>query len=345
MLLEKLRLTIDPPTTYARFSVDDEQCTGCGRCADACPMQILAVVDGTVRSNDRYPVFKCITCQNCVASCSKGAINIEGDYRVHRGFWKNVHLFDGTKTLPVPPANARGESYEHFRAQVTETERVILTRRSIRLYRKKPVETDKLNRIIEAGRFAPSAGNNQPWKFVVIRNGRVIDEVNDLCKKALRKGSYLLMPHAYLDKRTPGPTDARYTWWQKLVIPLLSIFRTGDVEPRARGGINTATSDPGYHIFFEAPVLILLLADRRGIGSVQLDTGICGQNMVLAAHAMGLGTCWVSLVRGLNFHPDYLKKLGVEEPFEVITSIAVGYPAGRIDGVVAREPARVQWVD
>jgi len=345
MLLEKHRLTIDPPTTYARFRVEEAQCTGCGRCAEACPMQILSVVDDTVRSNERYAVFKCITCQNCVASCSKGAIAIEGDYRVHRGFWKNDHLFVSPKTPPTPPMSGRGRSFEEYRDRLTETERIILTRRSIRLYRKKPVETDKLHRLIEAGRFAPSAGNNQPWKFVVIRNKQVIDEINDQCKKALRRGSYLLMPHAYLDKRTPGPTEARYTWWQKLFIPLLARLRTGDVEPRARGGINTATSDPAYHIFFEAPVLILLLADRRGIGSVQLDTGICGENMVLAAHAMGLGTCWVSLVRGINYYPDYLKTLGVEAPFEVITSITVGYPAGRIDGVVAREPARVKWID
>lgn len=345
MLLEKFRLTIDPPTTYARLRVDQEQCTGCGRCADACPMQILDIVDGAVRGNDRYPVFKCITCQNCVASCSKGAITIEGDYRVHRGFWKNVHLWNGTKTLPMPPANAASERYEDFRAQLTETERVILTRRSIRLYRKKAVEADKLHRIIEAGRFAPSAGNNQPWKFLVIRNRQVLDETNEVCRKFLRKVSYVAMPHALLDKRTPGPKDVRYTWWQKIVIPLLSFVRTGEIEPRARGGVNTASSDPAYHIFFDAPVLILLLADRRGIGSVELDTGICGQNMVLAAHAMGLGTCWVSLAQALNYDPDYVKKLGIEEPFTVITSIAVGYPAGHIDNVVAREPARVKWID
>jgi len=156
---------------------------------------------------------------------------------VHRGFWKNDHLFPATKTPPQPPEKARHNGFDQFRDQLTETERIILTRRSIRLYRKKPVEADKLARIIEAGRFAPSAGNNQPWRFVVVRNRQVIDEINDRCKKALRKGSRLLIPHAYLDKRTPGPADARYTWWQKVVIPLLVRFRTGDVEPRARGGI------------------------------------------------------------------------------------------------------------
>jgi len=345
MLFENRRLTIDPPTAYARFRLDEERCNACGRCVEACPMQLLEVAGNKVRSNRRYAEFKCITCQNCVASCAKDAITIEGDYRVGRGFWKNDHLFRSSKTFPEPPEDARGSSFEQYRDRLTESERVILTRRSVRLYKKKEVESDKLGRIIEAGRFAPSAGNNQPWKFVVVRNAQVIDEINARCKRSLRKGSYLLMPHAYLDKRCPGPPSASYTWWQKLVIPLLSLWRTGDVEPRARGGINTATSDPDYHVFFHAPVLILLLADRRGIGSVELDTGICGQNMVIAAHAMGLGTCWVSLVRGLNYYPDYLERLGVEEPFEIVTSIAVGYPAGRIDGIVAREPARVHWVD
>jgi nitroreductase/NAD-dependent dihydropyrimidine dehydrogenase PreA subunit len=345
MFLEQHRLTIDPPTTHARFEVDAELCTGCGRCVRACPIQLLKLVDDRVESNERYHDFKCITCQNCVASCSKDAITIAGDYRVHQGFWKNEHLFPAAKTLPEPPGDARGLSFEQYRDRLTETERVILTRRSVRLYRQKPVEIEKLRRIVEAGRFAPSAGNNQPWKFVVIRNKPLIDEINDRCKQALRRGTYLFMPHAYLDKRVPGPAEAPYKWWQKLLIPLLSRLRTGDVEPRARGGINSATSDPDYHIFFHAPALILLLADRRGIGSVQLDTGICGQNMVLAAHAMGLGTCWVSLVRGISYYPYYLRRLGVEEPFRIITSIALGYPSGKIDGVVAREPARVNWID
>ena len=345
MLLEHRRLTIDPPATYARLVLDGQRCNACGRCVETCPMQLLELDGDKVRSNRRYAEFRCITCQNCVAACSKDAITIEGDYRVGRGFWKNDHVWPSTKTPPVPPEGARGPGYEQYRDQLTETERLMLTRRSIRLYKDKPVEDDKLRRMIEAGRFAPSAGNNQPWKFVVVRNAQVIDDINDRCKRSLRKGSYLLMPHAYLDKKCPGPQRASYTWWQKLVIPLLSYFRTGDVEPRARGGINTATSDPAYHVFFNAPVLVLLLADRRGIGSVELDTGICGQNMVIAAHAMGLGTCWVSLIRGLNFYPDFLRQIGVEEPFEVITSIAVGYPAGRIDSIVQREPARVHWVD
>jgi len=54
-----------------------------------------------------------------------------------------------------------------------EVFKIIGKRRSIRLYEKKPVEKEKLNRILEAGRLAPSADNKQPWRFVVVTNNKV----------------------------------------------------------------------------------------------------------------------------------------------------------------------------
>ncbi len=345
MFLEKYRLMSNPPARFARFVVDGEKCTGCGRCVEACPMQILGLIGDLPGPNERYDFFRCITCQNCRASCPQDAIVIEGDYRIDRGFWKNSHLFEGGKTPPRPFEDRDRTPFEEYENELTETERVILKRRSVRLYKKKPVEREKLIRIIEAGRFAPSAGNNQPWKFIVITDKEVIDDINRKCKKSLRLMPWLTMPGEWLDKKTPGDKNARLRWWQRILLPVLCRFKTGDVEPRVRGGINTVSSDPEYHTFFDAPVLIILLADKRGIGSVHLDTGICGQNMVLAAHAMGLGTCYVSLIRGLTVYPDTLRKLGVTDPFTIITSIAVGYPKGRVDKVVDRERARVKWIE
>jgi len=117
------------------------------------------------------------------------------------------------------------------------------------------------------------------------------------------------------------------------------------MDQRALGGINAIVSDPDYHTFFKAPTLIILLADTRGIGSVDLDLGICGQNMVLAAHSMGLGTCYVSLIDGLMGFPRTKKSLGIEPPFKIITSLTVGYPKGKIDNVVKREQSRVKWIE
>lgn len=54
---------------------------------------------------------------------------------------------------------------------------IIRKRRSIRLYEEKPVEQEKLNRVLEAGRLAPSADNRQPWRFIVVTNDEVKEKL------------------------------------------------------------------------------------------------------------------------------------------------------------------------
>ncbi|MBU3914462.1 nitroreductase family protein [bacterium] len=345
MFLEKRRFVTMPPADFPKFVVDNEKCNGCKRCEQTCPIQLLMVVDKKCRPNERYDQFRCISCQNCVAVCPENAISIEGDYRVSKGFWKNSHLFAGEKTLPMYTPEQKESAPVTDEEQLTETESVILNRRSIRLYRKKQVPREMIERIIEAGRFAPSAGNNQPWKFIVIQDAEVINEIDKKCKQFCKLVMYGTIPRPWMKKATPGNKKARLKLWQKMLIRFLVKFRgAGEMDQRALGGINAIVSDPDYHTFFKAPTLIILLADERGIGSIELDTGICGQNMVLAAHSMGLGTCYVSLIEGLMGFPKYRKELGIEPPFKIITSLTVGYPKKRIDTIVKREQSRVHWI-
>ena len=58
----------------------------------------------------------------------------------------------------------------------------IAARRSIRAYKEQPIEDDKLRRVLEAGRLAPSARNMQEWKFVVVRDKSVIQKMVDVCR-------------------------------------------------------------------------------------------------------------------------------------------------------------------
>jgi len=105
------------------------------------------------------------------------------------------------------------------------------------------------------------------------------------------------------------------------------------------------TSDPDFHTFYKAPTLILLLVDKRAIGGTKLDMGICGQNMVLAAHSLGLGTCYIDLVtKTLEFNRKLRQKLGIAHPFEAATVLAIGHPLGKIDGIAHRERPRIEWI-
>ncbi len=69
----------------------------------------------------------------------------------------------------------KAEKLEKLKTEFTETEKVIFSRRSVRLYKKEQVPEFMVKRILEAGRFAPSAGNSQPWKFVVLRDPEIIN--------------------------------------------------------------------------------------------------------------------------------------------------------------------------
>jgi nitroreductase len=73
--------------------------------------------------------------------------------------------------------------------------------------------------------------------------------------------------------------------------------------------------------------------------------GICAQNMVLAAHSLGLGTCYVDLITKTIVHNRGLRKtLGIAHPFEIVTALALGHPKGKIDGIVEREKPRIEWM-
>jgi nitroreductase len=225
------------------------------------------------------------------------------------------------------------EFEEKFQSEFTQTERVILERRSVRVYKKKQVPVYMVKRILEAGRFAPSAGNCQPWKFIVLRDPAIIDDITHtvvtLCKKF----------KAIIDYRQPGCS------WKR---PIANLFIRKDpsmLNPTPFGAI-TGIADGKLGLWHGAPTVILIFKDVRGIGSPDLDCGIAGQNMVLAAHSMGLGTCWVSFAKMAFENTKQWKRfLGIDFPYKFITSLSVGYPVGKPDGMVARATHPVDWYE
>lgn len=70
---------------------------------------------------------------------------------------------------------------------MNETIKIIMTRRSIRKYQPEQISRDELQTILEAGTFAPSAMNQQPWHFTVIQNRELFQKLNEACKTALVK--------------------------------------------------------------------------------------------------------------------------------------------------------------
>ena len=169
---------------------------------------------------------------------------------------------------------------------------LIRTRHSTRKFSQKPVEREKLEQIIEAGRFAPSGGNNQTTHFIVVQDKAVLAELARIAREEFAKMELGPDTYASLAK-------------------------------------SIKLSKKGSYVFhYNAPVLILT-ANRIGYGNNMADCSCAVENMMLMANALDLGSCWINQINWLNENPAiaaYLKSLGMQDGETVYVSMALGYP-------------------
>lgn len=162
-------------------------------------------------------------------------------------------------------------------------------RRSYRSYLDRPVEEEKLQAVLEAGTWAPSVMNLQPWKFYVIRNLQVKERLKAACQETLQK--------IY--------QASGWKWVSKFSIEFLTqapviIVVAGDP---AKTGADQFL--PG-----------------RGVGYA-FSCCAAVQNMHLAAHALGLGTLWFTLYET----PVVKELLNIPSELDVVSMVVLGYPS------------------
>jgi nitroreductase len=225
----------------------------------------------------------------------------------------------------------RTEWLENLKTRWTTVEETILTRRSCRNFKPEQVPEFMVRRILEAGRFAPSAGNGQPWKFVVLRDPAIIDGIT---KTVVRRCRGL---RAVLDYRRPG------RGWLRPLAEIAIRCRPNELSPVPFGAVSLI-AEGRLGLFHGAPTVIVIFKDRRGISNPDLDCGIAGQNMVLAAHSLGLATCWISFAKlAFKYGGGWKKRLGLGFPYQFASSLALGWPLGQPDGLVPRPTVAVDW--
>ncbi len=212
-------------------------------------------------------------------------------------------------------------------------EEVVFRRRSVRIYQKKQVPEYVVRRLLEAARFAPSAGNGQTWKFIVVQDSQMLTEMEEDIRNACRTISKLFY---YLNNGSKV---------KSFVSRLFQRIDPSNTHP-VPFIASHLIAEGKAGIYHGAPTLILMLADKRAPGDSAIEIGITGQTMDLVAHSYGLGTCWVSFVkllfRGRN-NRKWKKRLNIQYPYSLVTAIAIGYPVGTPDGYVVRETKKTDW--
>jgi nitroreductase len=206
----------------------------------------------------------------------------------------------------------------------------LLGRRSIRAFLSNPVPREKITRIVDMARWAPSWGNTQPWE-IVAADGRKAQELGRLFQDEGKKGSPP-RPDIEIPAYFPDMHKNRYMELGKTLFTEMGIAR-GDEEARKQYRLD-------MYAFFGAPAVVYLLVDSRlNVPYSCLDIGSFGTTLCYAALQEGLGTIY--LAASIHF-PDIVRQvLSISDDKKVVIGIAIGVPHPDAPASVfrsAREP-------
>lgn len=179
----------------------------------------------------------------------------------------------------------------------------IRERRSIRGFTSRRVERELIRKLLDAAAQAPSALNEQPWAFVVIQDRERMWHYSERAKELV------------LAELRPGT---------------------------ARWDRRALLANPAYNVFYDAGTLILVCS-RTSTAQAQEDCCLAAQNLMLAAHAFGLGTCPIGYARAAFNEPEARREFGIPETATVVMPIVVGYTRLHPDPTPRREPQVWSW--
>ncbi len=166
----------------------------------------------------------------------------------------------------------------------------ILTRRSTRRFEDHQIESEQLETILEAGIWAPSGGNNQSWLITAIQNNEILTKLNDLVKEGFK------------------------TW-----IP--------DDDYPGKLSVKTTSQREDYCFYYNAPSIIIA-SNRPNYENAMADCSLALENIFLAAHSLGVGSCYINQLHWLRNDQairDYLFELGIPKEHTICSSAAIGY--------------------
>ena len=270
------------------ITVDQKTCKHDGICAAVCPMGIIELTGSSIIPK-LMPGLEdlCITCGHCVAICPHGALSL-----------------DEMKAEDCPPLRADlalgSEQAEHFSR----------SRRSIRAYRDKVVEREKLARLIDMAHYAPTASNSQQVQWLVINSKEQLHDlagmIIDMLRHLIKEGHPLAK--AYKLERSVEAWGA-------------------GIDPVLRG----------------APVLVIAHAPK-GYAMGQVDSSIALTLLDLAAPTVGLGSCWAGFfMMAAAQWPPLQQALALPEGNACFGAMMIGYPKYHYHKLPQRKEAVIRW--
>ncbi len=180
---------------------------------------------------------------------------------------------------------------------------IIYNRRSVRKFTSEPVSNEDIEMILEAGRWAPSGENAQPWRFIAVTDPELNKQLGDIA----------------------GQGSGRRFTGEFITKHLHKRFETLEDEEKKKKAFEKLTSGNVSRFTGEAPLNIAVIG-RKDVWDLPYDTSAAIENMLLMVVGLGLGACWV-IAPCIDVRDELKLKelLEVPEEYKIISLVSIGH--------------------
>ncbi|MBI5847895.1 MAG: nitroreductase family protein [Nitrospirae bacterium] len=276
-----------------RLEIGRELCSGCGACVSVCPSRTISLVDGKAAVTG----MDCISCGHCEAVCPQTAIRVAGiDEEMSR-----YKTFTAEKEWLAPG-----------KYNTSELVQLMASRRSCRSFTDRPIDLAMLEDLVKIGITAPSGTNSQAWTFTVLPTRKAVTSLAGHVASYYRKLNSTAdntLLRLFLRLIGKGELDAYYRGYYRKVKRALEQWQTEGKE----------------HLFHGSTAAIVV-GSRPGASCPAEDALLATQNILLAAHSMGLSSCLIGFaVAAMKRDPSLVQSLGIPPEEQIHAVVALGY--------------------
>jgi len=282
-------------------------------CIKTCYFEMWSLVNGKAEMTGE----RCLGCGHCEAACPAHAIRISC-------------LHDETLHFKTFTPNRKWLAPGKF--DTASLVQLMGSRRSCRNFTQQPVPGTVLEDLIKIGVTAPSGTNSQLWTFTIVPARQAViafaEPVGVFFKKVNK-----LAANGFLRTLLKLFGDNRLEMYYRSHYPSVKkALEEWEQEKKDR--------------LFHGATAALIIGSKPGASCPQDDAMLATQNILLAAHSMGLGTCLIGFaVAAMRKDKNIKRSLGIPEEEIVYSVIALGHPDEQYERVIRRKKPAVRYLN